>query len=182
MLVKNQENQAEYILNEKKLSIFSFLFLIILFAAFFIPFSMFWGFSKSFNSAWQLILDLLYWIIPMIIVHEGLHGIVWAVMLKNGFKHIKFGFNKAMLSPYTHCNKPMPAKAYLAGALAPCIIMGLLPAIAAFGAGSAYYFVLSLICIWVSAGDLYSSYQLLKIKPKSLVLDHPQMPGFIILP
>jgi hypothetical protein len=68
----------------------------------------------------------------------------------------------------------------LAGALAPCVLMGLCPAIIAFWAASAYYYTLALICIWVSAGDVYSGFKLLKLKHKGMVLDHPQMPGFII--
>ena len=116
----------------------------------------------------------------MIVLHEGLHGIVWAIAA-GGFHKIKFGFNREMLAPYTHCKIALSKPAYIAGGIAPLFLMGIFPAIISFLAANAYWYLLSLICIFTSAGDVLSCYHLLMVPNGFKIQDHPEKLGFIII-
>ena len=98
-----------------------------------------------------------------IVVHELIHGITWAC--HTGWRSISFGVMWKLLTPYCHCDRPMGIRPYILGALMPCIVLGLLPAIAGVAA---------------AAGDLWMAWLLTKEKADSMILDHPNEAGFYV--
>jgi hypothetical protein len=148
----------------------------------YLPFTFFYGWKFTHFELIRLLKHLLFWIIPIIILHEGLHGLVWAITIKNGFEQIKFGFNRELLAPYTHCKIPLKKWKYISGGLAPLLLMGIIPAIISFTLGSPYWFCLSLFCIWSAAGDILSCYYILEVPKNFNIQDHPDKLGFILIP
>ena len=171
----------ELVIGEKQVNRFALISIVGVCAIFYVPFAMFWGFSLAYSGFKYMIKILIFWLIPIIVIHEGLHGLFWALSIKGNFRQIKFGFNKQMLAPYTHCKIPLSKKAYLMGGLAPIILMGIIPAIISFIFANSCYFCLSLVCIWTSSGDILSCYHLIKIPNTFKIQDHPDKLGFILI-
>ena len=115
--------KTELVITEKQLNLFALIAFVGIFLLFYLPFGLFWGFAQTFLGFKLMIKHLLIWLIPMIIIHEGLHGLFWALALNGNFKQIKFGFNKRMLAPYTHCKVSLTKKSYLMGGLAPLFFL-----------------------------------------------------------
>jgi hypothetical protein len=169
------------IIGTTELKRFAIIFLALVFIGFFIPFYFIWDY-QSLRIGFTLFLKyLLLLLVPIIIVHEGLHGIIWAISAPSGFRTIKFGFNMVMLSPYTHCNEPLKKWKYIAGAMAPFIITGIIPAIYAFLAGNGFWLFLAAFCTWSSAGDILSCCHAFKADANAYILDHPDNLGFYVI-
>ena len=116
-----------------------------------------------------------------IIVHELIHGITWSFFAKRGWRSVSFGVMWKLLTPYCHCSEPLPIRGYMAGALMPFILMGLLPAIVALFIGNLSLLTLGIIFIAAAAGDLWMSWLLTKERPDCMVLDHPTEAGYYII-
>ena len=153
----------------------------------FIPFGL--VFSLIFYSAggsfvpdishiqiWNLLL-LLVVFFALIIVHEGLHGLTWALFCKAKFKSIQFGIIPSNLTPYCTCLEPLGFKAYLLGALMPLLVLGIGSIIIAAATKNCYWFYFANIAALTAGGDIYVALMLLRHK-KALVLDHPTECGF----
>lgn len=179
--LNNQANTKEVLINERKLGWFALLFLLTIILFIFFPFTLTWGWQTVKYNGNKLLSDLLILIIPIIILHEGLHGLFWFIAIKGKYKQIRFGFNRKMLAPYTHCKIPMSKAAYLIGGLAPFFIMGLFPCIISFIVGNAYFFLLSLFGMWSASGDIISCFSLRNIPSNYKIQDHPQKLGFIVI-
>jgi hypothetical protein len=175
------QNNAELVFDLRLINRFALLFLMFVFLFMYLPYSFVHQWNNASMGSIELLKDLIFWIAPIIICHEGLHGITWALMLPKGFRQIKFGFNKEMFAPYTHCKIPVSKTTYLTGGLAPLVVMGIVPALYGFISGNAYLYTLSLFCIWTSAGDILSCYHLLKISNTFKIQDHPDKMGFILI-
>ena len=174
-------NQKEFVINETQISKFALIFFLVVFLFLYLPFTLFWGWRYCFYGLKEILKDLIFWIIPIIILHEGLHGLIWALLNPSGFKSIKFGFNRDLLSPFTHCNIPINKYVYLIGGMSPLFFMGIIPAIISFINGNSYWYILSLFCIWTAAGDIISCYYILKVPDNYKIQDHPHKLGFILV-
>ncbi len=170
----------EIVLSVKQVNRFALIFIFAIIVLLYLPFSLFWGWHYTLNGLKSQITDLLFWILPIILLHEGLHGLIWAIASKD-FRSIRFGFNREMLAPYTHCKIPLSKTSYILGGLAPLIILGIVPCIITFISGKPYWFVLALFCIFTAGGDIYSCYYLIKVPGKFKIQDHPEKLGFIIM-
>jgi hypothetical protein len=176
----NEYTKREVIIDQRKLTRFALLFLISVIILFLVPFCLLWGKHILMEGFSKFLKNILLLIIPIVVVHEGLHGFIWAIFSSSGFKSIKFGFNVALLSPYTHCNVPMKRWYYFFGGIAPLVIMGLIPAVYSYCMGNGFWLFVSAFCTWSSAGDILSCFYILKTDPDVLVLDHPDTLGFFI--
>ena len=101
-----------------------------------------------------------------IVVHELIHGLTWSFFAKSGWKSICFGVN-------------IPG--YMAGAMMPCVILGVIPSVFALFVGSLPLLAWGVFFIAATAGDIWMTWLLTKENPKSLVLDHPSEAGFYII-
>jgi hypothetical protein len=114
------------------------------------------------------------------IVHELLHGVTWALFAKDGFKSIKFGVMWKILSPYCHCKEPLKFRHFIAGALMPTMLLGILPTLIAIYIGNLILLVFGIMFIAAGGGDLLMIYSLRNEKPSSLIQDHPTEIGCIV--
>lgn len=133
---------------------------------------------KSFRNAFPdnpLIVVAI--VLVGIVLHELLHGIVWAIFCKKGFRSIRFGIWLRMLTPYCHCKEPLKRNHYLAGGFMPGLLQGLLPLIIALLQGSMGFLLLGIFFSFAAGGDFAMMWELRKEKSSSLLLDHPNKLG-----
>jgi len=119
----------------------------------------------------------------MIIVHEGIHGLTWAIFSPMHMKQIEFGYIKEMLTPYCYCGAPLKRPAYLTGSLMPCILLGFVPCTVACLCSWTAWLLLGFVMILGAAGDLLISLKLVMVKrgkKELLCLDHPSECGLIL--
>ena len=167
-----------------KANSFSLAIMAVSAVVFLVLFFLIWHDRKSMT---ELIGGGIKWIVAFpaiivgIVVHELIHGLTWACYVKSGWKNISFGVMWKMLTPYCHCNEPMHIPEYMMGAMMPCIILGIIPAIIALFIGSLPLLAWGILFISAAAGDIWMTWLLTKENPKSMVLDHPTEAGFYII-
>ncbi|MDO4512095.1 MAG: DUF3267 domain-containing protein [Bacteroidales bacterium] len=115
-----------------------------------------------------------------IVVHELIHGIVWAVLVPGGWKSISFGVKIKELMPYCHCSEPLVVRHYLMGALAPLVVLGIVPLVAGVALCSVGWMAFGILFVAAAGGDIMVSWLLRSQAPTAKVLDHPSEPGCII--
>lgn len=179
----NEAKGRKVAINIVSANVFSIVLLIVSGVVFIVPFYLIWGKAGlesersmfGFAGLWLLIAFLVG-----IVVHELLHGITWACYAKGGWKSISFGVMWKMLTPYCHCNEPMGVKAYLAGALMPLLLLGIIPAVVSLIIGSIPLLAWGILFIAAASGDIWMSWLLTKEDPESTILDHPTEAGFYV--
>jgi len=167
-----------------KANVFAVVIMVISAILFLVPFFLLWKDRKPIGELlggfgdWITILVLMF---VGIAVHELIHGLAWACFAKGGWKSISFGVMWKLLTPYCHCDEPMHIPGYMCGAMMPCFILGVIPAVAALFIGSLPMLVWGIFFIAAAAGDIWMTWLLTKENPKCLVLDHPSEAGFYII-
>ena len=132
-------------------------------------------------GAWGLVIVSLSFFL-LIAAHEGIHGLVWGAFAKSGWKSVSLGVVWQYLTPYCTCSEPLPKHAYLVGALAPTVVLGLLPVLAAYATGSLVWFGIGALMILGGGGDMAIALKLLRFRPDGdevLFLDHPYECGLV---
>jgi len=114
------------------------------------------------------------------ILHELIHGITWSRYTDRGFKSIKFGILWKMLTPYCHCQEPLTVRQYIAGAIMPALILGIMPALASILTGSLGLLVFGIFFTMAAGGDFMIINLLRKENKNNLVEDHPSEAGCFI--
>ena len=120
--------------------------------------------------------------VALIVVHELIHGLVWGICAKRHWKTVSFGVIWKYLTPYCTCDEPLSRRAYIAGALAPTIVLGLVPVAVAYATGSILWLGIGLLMILGGGGDLAIVLKMLRFKPDGadvLYLDHPYECGLV---
>lgn len=145
----------------------------------------FQSFSFYFsNFKWLIFLqDILLFVVAIfigIVLHELIHGLTWALFVKERLRAIKFGIMKQHLTPYCHCKGFLRVKHYVAGAIMPAILLGILPTLWAFINGSVMVFFLGIYFIVAASGDFLIIYLLRNEHRNNYVKDHETLPGCII--
>lgn len=116
-----------------------------------------------------------------IVVHEGIHGLSWALLGRKPLRSIRFGVIWKVLTPYAHINEPLEVNAYRWGALLPGIITGLLPALVGLAAGNGPLLVVGLLFIIAAGGDMLIVWLIRGVPVGRLVEDHPTRAGCYVL-
>ena len=119
----------------------------------------------------------------LIVVHELVHGISWAVFAENHWKDIEFGFIRKYLTPYCTCADPLTKGQYIFGAVMPLITLGILPMAAGILFGSLPVLLMGIIMTDSAAGDILIVWRILRYpsKGKDIVyVDHPTQAGGVI--
>lgn len=133
---------------------------------------------------WLIFLkDIFLFVVSMfigIVLHEAIHGLTWALFVKERLRAIKFGIMKQHFTPYCHCKGFLRVKHYVAGAIMPAIILGLLPILWAFANGSPMLFFLGVYFIVAASGDFLIIYLLRNEDCNNYVKDHKTLPGCIV--
>ena len=121
--------------------------------------------------------------LALIVVHELIHGLSWAVFTEHHFKDIAFGFMKQYLTPYCTCCVPLAKGQYCFGALMPLILLGIIPMIIGILTGSMLLLVLGIIMSDSAAGDILIVWNVLRYRStaaKVIYMDHPTQAGGVI--
>ena len=126
---------------------------------------------------------LLAVLFVLIVVHELVHGITWAVFAEHHWKDIEFGVMWQLLTPYCTCTVPLAKGQYILGGLMPLIVLGIIPSALAIALGSFFWLIIGLIMILSAGGDVMIVLKLLRYKTDAqevLIYDHPTKGGSII--
>ncbi|NMA74104.1 MAG: DUF3267 domain-containing protein [Bacteroidales bacterium] len=173
---------------------FSFHVLLWAILIFTVPFFLIW-YGKITYSIFSSILEISFILSLLlnlfsfmmllfigIVSHELLHGVIWALFAKRGFKSIRFGIIKdPFFAPYCHCKEPLLIKHYILGAISPALVLGVFPLIYACICGNLFIHVYGLFFFIAAAGDFMVIKLLIKEKNRNvLVLDHPSELGYYI--
>ena len=166
-----------------KANVFAIVIMVAAAIVFMVPFFWIWKGvpMERLLGTWMGWILFSICMIVGIVVHELIHGITWACFAKSGWRSISFGVMWKQLTPYCHCVEPMRITAYMWGAMMPCIILGILPAISALFLGNLILLAFGIMFIAAAAGDIWMTWLLTKEDPRSLVLDHPTEAGFYII-
>lgn len=111
-----------------------------------------------------------------VVVHELIHGLVWSFFCKDGLHSIHFGFQLKTLTPYCHCAQPLDKGGYIAGTLAPGLVLGLLPILLSLVVPNVNLMLFGAMSLAVAVGD-FAIVLLLAPQREVLVVDHPTDPG-----
>ena len=137
------------------------------------------GFSGGrFSGIWTLPL-----LIGLTVAHELIHGLGWSLYTPNGFRDMEFGVIWQYLTPYCACCAPLGKGQYIVGALAPLVIVGVIPAAAGILFGSFLWTLTGLVMILGAGGDMIIVKNILAYKTGSedvLYMDHPTQAGGVI--
>ena len=132
---------------------------------------------------WIFLKDCVLFIVFLlfgIVLHEVIHGLTWALFVKERLHAIKFGVLWKYLTPYCHCKVHLRVKHYIAGAIMPAVVLGIIPTLWAFITGSIMLFFLGIYFIVAASGDFLVIYLLRNEHYNSYVKDHDSLPGCII--
>lgn len=121
----------------------------------------------------------------LIVAHELIHGLTWSVFAEHHFKDIDFGFMKEYLTPYCTCATPLAKRHYIWGALMPCIVLGIIPAVLGILLGSGLLFWIGIVMTLSAGGDIMIVWKVMRYKKQErseeiLIYDHPTQGGSVV--
>ena len=128
----------------------------------------------------------LLWILAfavLIVVHELIHGVSWAIFTEHHFGDIAFGFMKQYLTPYCACAVPLSKGQYIFGALMPLLLVGIMPMIIGILSGSVFWLLIGAALTAGAGGDIQIVGNILRYKSEAddiLYIDHPTQAGGVI--
>jgi hypothetical protein len=173
------ENQSKEVVVEfRTLSRAALVIFILVHIIYLGTYMLIWG----YHGMWKELLDFAGWFlwafIPSILLHEGLHGLIWAIPFN--WKHIRFGFSVKLMAPYTNCTVPLKKWHYFAGGMGPAVLMGILPAFYALFTGKVQVLFWGILYTWTAAGDFISCWYVMKENKSAYILDHPEELGYYV--
>jgi hypothetical protein len=116
-----------------------------------------------------------------LLIHELIHMLVWAWFAGKPLSAFKIGFQWKTLTPYAHCREPMDIFPYRMGTFAPGLVLGILPWLISLFTGDVLLFLFALLYTTAAGGDLLILWLLRRLKPGTLVEDHPANAGCYVI-
>ena len=141
------------------------------------------GFREIFRFTISESVIFLIVIVVLIVAHELIHGLFWAIFAKNHLKSIEFGFIAEYLTPYCCCKEVLTKSQYIIGGIMPTVILGVMPAVVAIFTGSWFLFTIGALMILSGGGDLTIILKIFMYRSKKeeiLYLDHPYECGLVV--
>jgi hypothetical protein len=132
--------------------------------------------KKSFKNLGFF--SFLFMLIIGIILHELLHGIVFSIYAKKGYKSVKFGVLWKVLTPYCHCKEPLKVREFIIAALTPTVALGLVPSVISMFIGNIELLLFGILFFAAGAGDLMLVSSILREKESALIYDLPDEIGY----
>jgi hypothetical protein len=174
------QGNREVILENERLPLILLLMIIPFYFLGDRVFHLIWNHRDAVFNPW-----LPWWIKGLsvaagIVVHEALHGLVFALYAPGGFRSVSFGFNARLGAFYCHCSDPLPVRHYRRAGITPFVALGLLPLFASFLTGMVWMKTFGLLLSIGGFGDLLVWLRLLRYPAALRILDHPEKLGFII--
>jgi hypothetical protein len=181
-MIKEGYSRVELTVGIVRANVFAVVLLIPLFI---VGYGLFLLRNRTFGGGLTPLSMLLLAVafLALIVVHELIHGIGWALFAEHGFKDIEFGFMKQYLTPYCACLVPLTKGQYIFGALLPCVTLGVIPMIVAILVGSLPLLFLGIIMTDSAAGDILIVWKILRYRSQAkeiVYMDHPTQAGGVI--
>ncbi len=182
----NINSMHEYTMSLGKVNFIALVLLIPLIILLGFPYEILHGFENlslhnlRLTTIFQNTIYFLLFFICGIVLHEFLHGAVWAIFAKKKWKAISFGVKWEYFTPYCHCNEPLRKSHFVMGAIMPCIIMGIIPVLISYYNGSFRWWFFGFFFTGAAGGDLIALWMLRKIGKDKYILDHPSELGFYV--
>ena len=111
-----------------------------------------------------------------VVIHELLHGIGWAISSGKGWQAVRFNIHAMM--PSCACKTALKKKSYLAGVLAPFVVLGLGSALFVFVYPGTVSFLTMMVNFVAVGADLLIAVRVVK-EDNCLIADHPTKAGYI---
>lgn len=115
-------------------------------------------------------------IVVSVAIHELLHGIGWAISSGKGWQAVRFNIHAMM--PSCACKTALKKKSYLAGVLAPFVVLGLGSALFVFVYPGTVSFLTMMVNFVAVGADLLIVVRVVK-EDNCLIADHPTKAGYI---
>lgn len=113
----------------------------------------------------------------LIYVHEVIHCIGFMFDKNVKRENVKIGFQWKMLTPYAHCDQPIPIRIYRWAVLLPTLILGLVPMAIGLITGHNLFMLYGFLLTCAGGGDMQIILMLRKEKKDVLIKDHPTKAG-----
>ncbi len=110
--------------------------------------------------------------------HELIHGLVFSMYSKNGFRSIRFSIKN--FNPYCHFLEPLKAHQFKVVAVAPFFILGLVPVITALIYNILWLAKYGILFTIGAGGDIWIFFMLNRFDKSQKIQDHPEKMGFIV--
>ena len=123
----------------------------------------------------------LFILVFFVIIHELLHALAYLFLTKGDFKSISFGIIWKNLTPYCHYSKAISMRQYRIAVALPGLITGIIPLIISMSIGSFSLLVFALLFTLGAMGDFSILWISRKEKSNTMLKDHPDKIGCIIL-
>lgn len=133
------------------------------------------NFHPTINPLWFAVI-----IIVGLLVHELIHGVVAAIFAKNGFKSIHFGAHWKQMALFCSCSDPLKVRQYIVGALAPLVILGIIPAIVGIIILNPYWLFFGILFITSATGDIMIVWKLRNENPENTLIELPSGIGYVV--
>ncbi|MFD1770246.1 DUF3267 domain-containing protein [Sphingobacterium suaedae] len=166
------------------------LLYVPIFLFYMLPFYFFWpeklrrdhiiGLMAADTNPGLVLLSVVCLLVAGIILHEFIHGTIWALFARGGWKAIRFGVRWRYMTPYCHCQEPLTVGQYSLGAIMPFLILGLLPGVISWVLGDLLWLGFATFFSVAATGDFMVIDLMRKESRDTLVLDHPSEAGYYV--
>ncbi len=148
--------------------------------ALFIPYQLRWGlFAPRLPAGRELValLGLLAVLLAGLLLHEATHLLGYRLFGGAPGGAARFHFGRAALTPQVQCGTPIRAAAYRRVLLLPALLLGVLPAVAAFLFGSWWALIWATWMLAASGGDFAALWAMRGVGADTPVRGHPRRAG-----
>lgn len=176
---------ADYlILDLRKVNIMATIIAIVFFA---LAAMLYWitGHMMNDMTIWMIVAYFIAFFV-LVILHELIHGVTWAIFAPHGFHSIEFGYIKKTMNPYATCSEPMSKGKYILGAAMPTILLGIIPLLFCYfhPDNHTLVFIVAASMTVSGLGDAAIIWKILrhrKTGKEEKYLDHPYEAGVVVL-
>ena len=144
-----------------------------------VPFLLLWGYDRLAAAPPRLpsILPGLALMGLLVLVHELLHAAGFLLIARAPRGQVHLGFQRRTLTPFATCRVPVTAAAYRAAGVLPALVLGALPVLAAWAAGSATLLLWGWFMLALAGGDVAAMWAMRRVAAGALVEDDPARVG-----
>ena len=175
----------ELTIESYKANFMGMLLLLPIVLLFGIPFYYLWHQSIDIYYEIHFLKCNIFWVLMIlgfgIAIHELLHGLAYLLLTKGDYKNLSFGIIWKDLTPYCHYAMPVSVMQYRIAVLSPSILLGFLPLIISLFIGSFPILILGILFTLGAIGDFIILWIIRKENNSTIVQDHPDKIGCIIL-
>jgi putative zincin peptidase len=112
-----------------------------------------------------------------VVAHEALHAAGFLLLGRAPRRAIRFGLDRATLSPFAGCRVPLRAGAYRAAVLLPALVLGVGPAAWGLWKGAGWATLWGAFMLLCAGGDFAVLWAMRRVPARARVLDHPERVG-----